>query len=92
MGAPPRGATHISRPTGVHRGTPVQVNVRTEQTNMSGKVCLVTGANSGIGRSTAHALAKMNATIVMVCRDRRRAEPVRDQIKSATRNQNVELM
>ncbi len=64
----------------------------TEPTNLSGKICLVTGANSGIGRSTAHALAKMNATIVMVCRDRRRAEPVRDEIKAATGNQSVELM
>ncbi|MEK6301882.1 MAG: SDR family oxidoreductase [Acidobacteriota bacterium] len=66
--------------------------MKTEQTNLSSKVCLVTGANSGIGKSTAHALAMMNATVVMVCRDRRRAEPVRDEIKSATGNQNVELM
>jgi len=64
----------------------------TEQTNLSSKVCLVTGANSGIGKSTAHALATMNATVVMVCRDRRRAEPVRDEIKSATGNQDLELM
>lgn len=65
--------------------------MRTEQTILSGKLCLVTGANSGIGRSTSHALAKMNATVVMVCRDRRRAEPVRDEIKAATGNPNVEL-
>lgn len=64
----------------------------TEQTTLSGKVCLVTGANSGIGRSTALALAKMNAIVVMVCRDRRRAEPVRDEIRAATGNQNIELM
>ncbi|MFY9609883.1 MAG: SDR family oxidoreductase [Blastocatellia bacterium] len=66
--------------------------METEPTNLSGKVCLVTGANSGIGKSTAHALAKMNAAVVMVCRDRRRAEPVRDEIKAATGNQSVELM
>ena len=66
--------------------------MRTEQTNLNGKVCLVTGANSGIGRSAAHALAQMNATVVMVCRDRRRSEPVLDEIKAATGNQNVELM
>jgi NAD(P)-dependent dehydrogenase (short-subunit alcohol dehydrogenase family) len=64
----------------------------TESTNLSGKVCLVTGANSGIGRSTAHALAGMNATLVMVCRDRGRAEPVRNEIKAATGNQSIELI
>jgi len=63
-----------------------------ESTNLAGRVCLVTGANSGIGKSTAHALARLNATVVMVCRDRNRAEPVRDEIATATGNQNVELM
>jgi retinol dehydrogenase-14 len=66
--------------------------MRTEQTNLSGKVCLVTGANSGIGKSTAHALGKLGATVVMVCRDRKRAEAVRYGIAAATGNQNVELM
>jgi retinol dehydrogenase 14 len=64
----------------------------TKQNNLSGKVCLVTGANSGIGKSTAHALAKLGATVVMVCRDAKRAEPVRDKVKAATGNQNVDLM
>ncbi|HWN99220.1 MAG TPA: SDR family oxidoreductase [Blastocatellia bacterium] len=59
---------------------------------MVGKICLVTGANSGIGRSTAHALAGMGAAVVMLCRDRQRAEPVWEQIKTATGNGSVELM
>jgi NAD(P)-dependent dehydrogenase (short-subunit alcohol dehydrogenase family) len=66
--------------------------MRTEQTDLSGKICLVTGANSGIGRSTAHALAKMNASVAMVCRDAKRAEPVRQQIEDATGNQNIKLL
>ena len=37
------------------------------------KVCVVTGANSGIGKSTAQGLAAMGATLVMVCRDRAKA-------------------
>ena len=36
---------------------------------MQGKICLVTGASSGIGKATALGLAKMGATVVMVCRD-----------------------
>ena len=40
---------------------------------MYGKVCVVTGANRGIGRQTALALACRGATVVMACRDSRRA-------------------
>lgn len=41
---------------------------------MAGKTCIVTGANSGIGRAAALALAGMGARVLMVCRDRARGE------------------
>jgi retinol dehydrogenase 12 len=41
---------------------------------MQGKVCVVTGATSGIGRATAAALAGLGAQVVLVGRDRGRAE------------------
>lgn len=59
---------------------------------MAGKVCMVTGANSGIGKVTALELARMGATVVMVCRDPQRAEPVLQEICRATGNDAVELM
>src|SRR5690349_21894184 len=41
---------------------------------MDGKVCVVTGATSGIGKATAAALARLGATVVLVGRDRSRTE------------------
>ena len=63
-----------------------------DNANMHGKVCLVTGANSGIGRVTALALARLGAQVVLVCRDRARGEAAMAEIKQATGSRNVELM
>ncbi|HKP13134.1 MAG TPA: SDR family oxidoreductase [Blastocatellia bacterium] len=63
-----------------------------DDTNMSGKVCVVTGANSGIGKVTALELARRGARVVMVCRDRARGEAALTEIKQATGNDQLELM
>jgi NAD(P)-dependent dehydrogenase (short-subunit alcohol dehydrogenase family) len=60
-------------------------------TDMAGRVCLVTGASSGIGKETARGLAALGATVVMAVRDRNRGERVRDEIVSDTRNSEVHL-
>ncbi|MCH7793298.1 MAG: SDR family oxidoreductase [Planctomycetes bacterium] len=59
---------------------------------MDGKVCLVTGANSGIGRETALALAKMGATVTLVARDPAKGGATLDDIKRESGNEHVELM
>lgn len=50
--------------------------------SLAGKVALVTGANTGIGRVTAVALAKRGAHVVLACRSPEKAEPVLAEIES----------
>lgn len=59
---------------------------------MNDKICLVTGANSGIGKVTAKALAAGGATVIMVCRNRDKGGAARDEIVRETGNENVDLM
>ena len=40
---------------------------------LSGKTAVITGANSGLGRETAVALADMGATLVLICRNPEKA-------------------
>jgi retinol dehydrogenase 12 len=47
---------------------------------MKGKVCVVTGASSGIGKAAAAALAGLGATVVLVGRDRGRTEAAAAEI------------
>lgn len=59
---------------------------------MEGKICIITGANSGIGKATAIGLAKMNATIVMICRSKERGEEAQKEIIELTGNKKVDLL
>jgi NAD(P)-dependent dehydrogenase (short-subunit alcohol dehydrogenase family) len=58
---------------------------------MTGRVCVVTGATSGIGRATALGLARMGATLALVCRDRARGEETVAEIAATTGNRSVGL-
>jgi retinol dehydrogenase-12 len=50
---------------------------------MAGRVCVVTGASSGIGQAASVALAGLGATVVLVCRDRGRGETAMTQVAAA---------
>ncbi len=58
----------------------------------TGKVCIVTGANSGIGYHTAKGLAEKGATVVMVVRNMDKGEVAMAEIKEATGSESVYLM
>ncbi len=62
------------------------------QSEMRGKICLVTGANSGIGKATAAGLARLGATVVLVCRDQARGEAALAEIQNSSNNHSLALM
>ncbi len=59
---------------------------------MQGKICLVTGATSGIGYEAALELARRGATVVLTARDRARGETAADGIRAAADGAAVELL
>lgn len=58
---------------------------------MKDKVCIITGANGGVGKESAIGLAKLDAHVVMVCRSKERGELARAEITSRSGNENVDL-
>lgn len=59
---------------------------------MKNKVCIITGATSGIGKATALGLAKMDATVVIVARDQARGRASVAELQAASGNSNVGLL
>ena len=59
---------------------------------LDGRICLVTGATSGIGLATARGLASLGAHVVIVGRDRERAESARKSISETTDNPHVDVL
>ena len=53
------------------------------------KICLVTGANSGIGFNAVLKLAKLNCHLILLCRDKEKTDSTCKTIIDATGNKNV---
>lgn len=59
---------------------------------MQGKIVLVTGANTGMGKAIATELARQGATVVMVARDGHKGEEARAEIAALTGNSSLDLL
>merc|ERR1712106_471746 len=60
--------------------------------DMSGKVVVITGGNSGIGLETARGLAEQGATVILGCRSKERGKEAVADIKRTTFNENVRFL
>ena len=60
--------------------------------NLSNKIMIVTGANSGIGKAASIQLAKLGAHVVMMCRSKERGEQAMLDVKAASNSDKVELI
>jgi NAD(P)-dependent dehydrogenase (short-subunit alcohol dehydrogenase family) len=64
----------------------------TQQLSNPGKVCLITGANSGVGKAAALALAGMGATVVLLCRDAERGKAAQADVAAAATGSAPQLV
>ena len=60
--------------------------------DQTGRVALVTGANSGIGFETARALADHGAHVLLGCRDQGRARVAADKLEYDLERSSIELL
>jgi len=60
--------------------------------SMSGKICIVTGANSGIGKETVLGLAQMGARVIMVCRNAEKGKAALEEIRQEFASSQVDLL
>ena len=56
------------------------------------KICMITGATSGIGREMALALAGLNYSIILIGRNEKKCRVTRKNIITRTGNQQIDIM
>lgn len=61
-------------------------------TNMNGRVCLITGANTGIGKVTALELARAGAHVVLACRSKDKADAAMAEIRVEVPNAELTFL
>lgn len=54
---------------------------KTTNARMDGRICIVTGATSGVGYQAAKRLARGGAHLVLICRNREKATRVREELQ-----------
>ena len=58
---------------------------------MKNKICLITGATSGIGKAAALKLADLGASLLLLSRNEKKGEEISDQIRNKNNNAQVKF-
>ncbi len=82
----------LFRVDGIGVNPTVMINGANSTSDLNGKVCLVTGATSGIGEVTAKALAARGAQVILVGRNQLKAAMTVQQIQSETGSNSVQYL
>ncbi|XP_030600693.1 dehydrogenase/reductase SDR family member 13b.1 isoform X2 [Archocentrus centrarchus] len=64
----------------------------TSKTKLHGKTVIVTGSNTGIGKTTAIDLAKRGARVILACRSKQRGEAALEEISRVSGSSQVVFM
>ncbi|KAM3616934.1 uncharacterized protein V6R79_026398 [Siganus canaliculatus] len=64
----------------------------TSKVKLYGKTVIVTGSNTGIGKTTAIDLAKRGARVILACRSKQRGEAALEEVKRETNSNEVVFM
>ena len=67
----------------------VQFDAHDLDVDMSGRNCVVTGANSGLGFATAMGLAERGASVWLLCRNKEKGAAAAQQIREKTTNERI---
>jgi len=60
--------------------------------SLAGRLCLITGANTGIGKATAVELARRGAELLIGCRNVKKGEEAARDIQAKTNNSSVSVL
>jgi NAD(P)-dependent dehydrogenase (short-subunit alcohol dehydrogenase family) len=71
---------------------PGEIWTTADMPDLTGKVIIVTGANSGIGYEAAKEFARKGAKTILACRSMEKAQAALDQIKTEIPEAQVEIM
>ena len=71
---------------------PNNANYVQNDVKLHGKTAIVTGASRGMGATTAKELARRGARVILVVRNVKKTEPIRDDIIKETKNNQVKIM
>ena len=63
-----------------------------QRSSLLGRVCMVTGANGGLGEVVATELARRGATVILVCRREPAGRALQQRIQAATGNTTIDLL